>query len=130
MIILAAQVPNQPSAPDTTVDGDFVVFSWDKPNEQGSPIVEYRLLIKKSDGAFAMDLTHCDGTNDVVVFTRTCSVPIDTLRNSPFNLVWGDSIVAKVTAINAYGSSLSSIEGNGAIIVTVPDSPLSLEENI
>jgi hypothetical protein len=41
-------------------------------------------------------------------------------------LVWGSSVFASVTATNAYGSSLPSIGGNGAIILTVPDAPVNL----
>jgi hypothetical protein len=41
---------------------------------------------------------------------------------------WGSSIYAKVTAINLYGNSIESLEGNGAIILTNPDAPLSVME--
>jgi hypothetical protein len=34
-----------------------------------------------------------------------------------------------VTAVNVYGDSITSIEGNGAIIITNPDAPLSLAED-
>lgn len=36
---------------------------------------------------------------------------------------------AKVIATNFYGDSSQSTEGNGAIILTVPDAPLSLANN-
>jgi hypothetical protein len=43
---------------------------------------------------------------------------------SYFTLEWGASIYAKVLAYNVYGDSLISLEGNGAVIVTIPDAPL------
>ncbi len=51
------------------------------------------------------------------------------LRASPFNLDWGTSVFAKVIATNAYGSSVESSAGNGAVITTTPDAPISLAEN-
>lgn len=51
------------------------------------------------------------------------------LTSSPFNLVFGDSIFAKVTATNFYGESESSNQGNGATILLVPDAPLNLADN-
>ena len=35
-----------------------------------------------------------------------------------------------MVAINYYGESQESDEGNGAIIVLVPDAPIGLEDNI
>jgi hypothetical protein len=42
---------------------------------------------------------------------------------------WGSSIYAKVAASNIYGISEYSESGNGAIIVTVPDAPISVQNN-
>jgi len=41
-------------------------------------------------------------------------------------LEFSDSIFAKVVAINYYGESLESDEGNNAIVLLVPDAPTSL----
>ena len=43
-------------------------------------------------------------------------------------LEWGSSIFVKVVAVNAYGASQESVEGNGAVITTYPDAPISLTE--
>jgi hypothetical protein len=61
--------------------------------------------------------------------TTTCTIPVASLRASPFSLEWGSSVYAKVVAINSYGNSLVSNEGNGAIITTTPDAPINLTEN-
>jgi len=52
------------------------------------------------------------------------------LRDLPFRLPWGSSIYANLKAINSYGNSILSLNGNGAIITTNPDSPTSLTEDI
>ena len=46
--------------------------------------------------------------------------PPSTLLAAPYNLPYGSSIYAKVTATNDYGTSARSEEGNGAVILTVP----------
>jgi len=45
---------------------------------------------------------------------------------SPYNHAWGSSIYALYSATNIYGTSIDSAEGNGAIILTVPDAPINL----
>jgi hypothetical protein len=45
-------------------------------------------------------------------------------------LPWADSVYAKIVAYNIYGESTISDAGNGAIILTEPDAPLALAENI
>lgn len=56
-------------------------------------------------------------------------MPIATLRSAPFSLPWGSDIYVKVTATNVVGSSAASPVGNGAKILTNPDSPLRLVNN-
>jgi len=64
-----------------------------------------------------------------VSLALTCTIPVTALRSSPYSLQWGASVYAKVLAINVYGNSLNSEEGNGAIITTTPDSPINLAED-
>jgi hypothetical protein len=59
----------------------------------------------------------------------TCTVPALTLRAAPYSLPWGSSIYAKIVAINQYGNSLDSDEGNGAMIITKPDPPIDFIED-
>jgi hypothetical protein len=56
-------------------------------------------------------------------------VPESVLRANPFNLAWGASIYVKVTAVNVKGTSPESAEGNGAVILTVPDAPVDLADS-
>lgn len=48
------------------------------------------------------------------------------LTIAPYNLPWGSSVFADVLATNIIGSSGTSLEGNGAIILITPDSPRNL----
>jgi hypothetical protein len=57
---------------------------------------------------------------------HSCVVLIKDLHRSPYYLDWGASVYAKVFAINFIGNSPVSEEGNGAIILTHPDSPFDL----
>jgi len=59
----------------------------------------------------------------------SCTVPVTKIRDTPYNLEWGSSVFAKVRAINTYGESELSDEGNGAVISTYPDPPVSLVED-
>lgn len=58
-----------------------------------------------------------------------CNINLSTLLASPFNIVGGDSIHAKVIAANTYGESAQSDSGNGAVYTTIPDAPVGLAEN-
>jgi hypothetical protein len=58
----------------------------------------------------------------------TCTIPVTTLRITPYSHEWGSSVFAKVIATNAYGNSDESLAGNGAIITTTPDEPTSVAE--
>lgn len=57
-------------------------------------------------------------------------INISTLLASPYNVDGGDSVYAKVLAVNFYGESDQSVEGNGAYYTRVPDAPVSLTEDI
>lgn len=62
--ILAAQIPDTPSAPTSTINGDYVDITWPEVFAQGSPITELNIQIRQSDGAtYSLDLANCDGRN-------------------------------------------------------------------
>lgn len=60
----------------------------------------------------------------------SCLVPISILRSAPFNLAWGASVYAKVTATNSAGTSIVSAVGNGALILTTPGAPINLSNQV
>lgn len=81
-------------------------------------------------------MTNCDGSTASALSTLSCLVPVGQLRSAPFNLNWGNTVVVRVSAINAYGNSLNSTSGfgldsttgSGGILITNPDPPISLSE--
>jgi hypothetical protein len=56
-------------------------------------------------------------------------VRISQLIVAPFHLPYGSSIHAKVEAHNMYGISDLSPVGNGAVILTIPDTPINFLED-
>ena len=114
--ILCATVPSQPTPPSTTVVNSDVIFDWEKPNENGTPITEYKVYIRKADLTYVFDNSLCDGRSQAVIDSTQCTVPLSSLTSAPFLLQKGYSVHIKVIAVNAYGDSISSVTGNGALI--------------
>jgi hypothetical protein len=52
------------------------------------------------------------------------------LIETPFSLVQGESVYAKIVASNFYGDSPISLGGNGALMQVVPEEPLNLFNDI
>jgi hypothetical protein len=114
-------------APTTTFDRTTVTIDWVEPFNQGSDITGYQIFIRESDGiTFTEDLTDC---NRLTSAALSCTLPVASLTTTPYTIAWAESIYAKVAAINVYGISLVSDEGNGALIYTYPDAPVSFAED-
>ena len=92
--------------------------------------MKYKVEIMQAGGSvFTENKADCDGASPSVILAAGCKVPISSLLAAPYNLPWGSSIYAKVTAINIVGSSLASNAGNGAVILTSPDPPQNLADD-
>ena len=85
--------------------------------------------MQDTDGVFHRESTDCVGTSTAVINGNKCSVQLSTLANAPFNLVQGDSIKAKVIAINVKGASPDSPVGTGATFIVVPEAPVNLRSD-
>lgn len=79
-------------------------------------------------GDFLTELTSCDGSDAQIVSDTQCAIPLTTLITSPFDLEKDDQVYVRVTASNLYGESEISNIGSGAVIVLVPDAPLTLND--
>jgi hypothetical protein len=44
--------------------------------------------------------------------------------------VYGSGIYAAIVATNSFGSSVMSLDGNGGMLITLPDAPIHLAESI
>ena len=75
-----------------------------------------------------MDSDNCDGSDPATISQMYCEIPFGVLAASPFSLVSGSSIFAKVIATNQIGDSVASEPGNGAELIysVVPDAPVNL----
>jgi hypothetical protein len=101
------------------------------PSSGGSPIAEYNVQIRHTDGlTFSQELSQCDGSQADIVSNSQCVIDSHVLNAAPFNIPWGDSVYAKLSAINAYGESSFSPEGNGGTIITKADPPRSFIEDM
>ena len=101
-----------------------MIITWNAPNDGGSVITGYTISIRTSDEVtFLPEHTNCDMSASTDL---TCTIPVAVLREAPFNLLWGSHILAKVVAINAYGNSLVSEQGSGAVIISKPSAPTNL----
>lgn len=131
VIILSAETPEKPAAPTTLFVGSDIVISWSDPSSGGSPITSYQILIQHADGvSYSEYLETCDGSQPTIIQNEQCIVSSIVLNAEPFNIDWGQSVYAKVSASNTYGSSEFSEPGNGGVILTNPDAPVNLAEDL
>jgi prepilin-type processing-associated H-X9-DG protein len=65
----------------------------------------------------AANLLYCDGSVESIVEAKYCEMPLTQLKGSPFFLVAGDQIKAKVRGRNLNGwGPYSELTVNGALI--------------
>jgi hypothetical protein len=50
---MAASIPLAVQPVSTTIENLYVKISWPYPEDQSSPILEYKILIKQKDGLFS-----------------------------------------------------------------------------
>lgn len=115
--------------PSTYILGSDLTVNWPEVVDNGSPITTYYLIIRDHDGEYHTELEYCNGEDATIVSERSCTIPLTVFYIAPFNMVLGDHIYVKVTAINLYGASLESVPGDGAAIVFLPEAPLNLANN-
>jgi hypothetical protein len=132
VLIRASAIPAVPSAPTTTVVSNTdVTISWSAPDNGGSVIESYTIKVRQIDGqTYSTSLANCNGSLASVLSALTCTIPIYVLQAAPFNLAWGSSVYATVHASNVVGSSADSTPGNGAVILTNPDAPFDLKNEL
>ena len=95
------------------------------PYNGGSTVTAYDIQILAINGSYFEETTYCNGRYDsTVIANRYCVIPMQTLTSSPFNLVQGDIVQARVLASNVIGdSAFSQINSVGADIRGIPLQP-------
>lgn len=86
------------------------------------------MQVANSD-VFIEETVDCNGSDSTVIANEYCLVQISTFLAEPYNYDGGDSVYAKVSAVNIYGESNQSEKGNDAYLTEVPDAPLNVAEN-
>lgn len=91
-------MPDEPEPPVTSVNGYNIKIAWNEPNDQGSPILGYRVEIRNADEiTWTQDLLSCTVENyPEILDTTSCEVPITRLIEYPYYLPWGSHVWARV----------------------------------
>ena len=111
LTLLCAFIPDPPLTITTTNTNELVTIQWDDPIANGYPIHAYRIFVLGHDGTtYSEEISplDCDGTLTDVVNNRQCTISLETLKISPFNLVKDESVWVKIASINTYGESILS----------------------
>jgi hypothetical protein len=77
-----------------------VRITWQTPQENGSAINYYILLIHSVDGEFKT-LSHTDCPHSAT--ETSCLVNLDVFSGAPFNLNQGNPIIPKMSAVSDAG---------------------------
>ena len=103
--VSASSAPGQMSPVTTSIPVGLSVvrIAWAAPADNNQPISSYEILIREQGGATFSASAACDGANAGVLAAAYCDVPLATLRAAPYNLVFGDLVVAKARAVNSHG---------------------------
>lgn len=128
-LVIAATVPAKMNTPVVTYQPGLlyrVTFTMPSSGGTGVPIDAYEILFLHKDGLTFTAIAECDGTVQAVKDNLYCEANLASLVASPFLLVQGDQIIAKVRASNSVGwGAYSSYSYNGALVVAVPKAPLA-----
>jgi len=102
--IQASTIPDKMLPPTTSnnLQTGQVTISWIKPNDRNNAIDKYRIEVQSftDNTQWIETLATCDGTNELIVTTRTCSVPMETLLAAPYGYTLSSTIKARVYAHN------------------------------
>lgn len=88
--------PDAPSQPSVTLTDTTLTISWSAPVDNNYAITKYRIFIDDSTGTPVEDTDECDGSEDDIFSSLSCTFTMSTLLGSDYNLVAGNSIYASV----------------------------------
>lgn len=130
--LLCATVPESPTNIVTEMEATRVKISWTESTDNGSPITGFKIYVKEigQSGAYTLEDVGCSPQSVTILLNKFCYIDLTTLLAIPYNVDGGDSVYAKVSAVNFYGESALSVEGNGAYYTREPDSPIQVLEDV
>jgi hypothetical protein len=67
--VLAAQKPDMPATPTTSITGGTnVLVSWMEPYDGASPIISYSITFRHADEvSYSVELSNCDGSDSQIL---------------------------------------------------------------
>ena len=120
-MVYATSAPGQPAPVATAQATGDIQISWTEPLNNYESIDAYRVVLQASGGTFEEEASFCDGSQQSVMDTLACLIPVSALTESPFSLSAGAIVIARVQAHNGRGwGPLSEANTGGAVIITVP----------
>lgn len=102
------QAPEKVQAPTTEITDVYVRIEWVAPFNNYLEITAYRVLLKVADGDFEEQADLCDGSDSIAVEFTFCTIQMSQFWTERFSNVVGDTVYAKVIAINERGESVVS----------------------
>lgn len=124
--IVASGPPFKVLTVSTTVEsatGDFSI-TWTAPVINGASITNYLVEIRDNSNIWKTSVATCDGSLLSIIGTRKCTIPMQTLTGSDFNLPYGTLVQVRVTPTNNKGTGpTSDLLTSGATIRTAPLKP-------
>ena len=121
--VKAATAPVQMLALTSALDAATggVKIDFLAPYDSHETITSYTIEIAYGVGpSWAEELVSCDASSVTVMNNLHCIVPMSTLTGAPFNLIYGEAVVARARATNFYGDSPWSTPAGAVTIRTPP----------
>lgn len=99
-LIISGLPPVEPEPPvlaiwtDNSGEAIFVTITWTRTDLS---VISHQVYISCSDDiTYAPDTDNCSGETDLINDIQTCTIPLTTLFNAPFNLEAGSEVFAYV----------------------------------
>lgn len=140
-VTVADDVPPKMDPVTTTSNSLVVNIEWNAPlTSNGATIDKYSVMIETKLNGFVKESVYCNEEDLTLVISRQCLIPHSILRQAPYLLEQGDTVIAKVQAHNSNGFGEFSdanptltaalIETEPAKMSTLLNGPLTDEEGI
>lgn len=130
--VSAVSLPGKAPTASVAVDATNVVITWsDSTQSNGAAIDAYEVSFRTLAGIFVVDTSICNPVSGSTQFTtRTCTVPMSTLRTLT-SLPVNSLIRVRVRAHNSEGYGIySDVNTSGALIETLPLALSGLTQDI
>jgi len=100
-----------------------VKIEFTVPYDNSSPVDYYFIEISNKAGTtWTEDTTNCNGQSQTIIDQLYCIVPMSVLTANPYDYVFQDTVIVRISAHNTYGfGDASDPNGSGGAIRQLPD---------